>query len=101
MAISTIVLPQGDGIRILQENNVLAVSVQAPTGSCFSVLGTEPLNLFYSCSGGAFSLQQVAIDKMTLSNGEGFTVTAFNAGNPLDALTICAVGGSINVLVQQ
>ena len=100
MAISTVVLPQGTSLRILSNSAVVALSVQAPTSSSFTVLGDAPFNAYLSTNDVTFTYQQVAIDPMTLTNGEGFTVTAYNVTNPIDNLTIKATSGPINVLVQ-
>jgi len=100
MAISTIVLPQGTYLRILSNSGVVALSVQAPTGSTFTVLGDAPFNAYLSTDNITYTYQQIAIDTMSLTNGEGFTVTAYNVTNPIDNLTISATSGSINVLVQ-
>jgi len=100
MAISTVVLPQGSYLRILSNSAVVALSVQAPTSSVFTVLGDAPFNAYLSTDGVTYTYQQIAIDTMTLTNGEGFTVTAYNVTNPIDNLTIRAVNGVINVLVQ-
>jgi hypothetical protein len=100
MAISTVVLPEGTYLRILSNSAVVALSVQAPTSSVFTVLGDAPFNAYLSTDGDTYTYQQIAIDTMTLTNGEGFTVTAYNVTNPIDNLTIRAVTGVINVLVQ-
>jgi hypothetical protein len=100
MAISTVVLPQGSYLRILSNSAVVALSVQAPTSSVFTVLGDAPFNAYLSTDGVNYTYQQIAIDTMQLTNGEGFTVTAYNVTNPIDNLTIRAVSGVINVLIQ-
>jgi hypothetical protein len=101
MAISTVVLAQGDSMRILSNSAVVALSVQAPTSSSFTVLGDAPFNAYLKPNGSSvYTYQQIAIDSMTLTNGEGFTVTAYNVTNPIDNLTIRAVSGVINVLIQ-
>jgi hypothetical protein len=95
MAISTVVLQTNDVLLIETEDNVLALSIQAPTGSTVEVRGSSP---FVASLNG--TRQQVGLDTMTLASGEGMTVVAYNVTNLIDNLTIKPTTGTCNVLIQ-
>lgn len=95
MAISTVVLQTNDVLLIEAQDNVLALSIQAPTGSVVEVTGTAPFNATLNGT-----RQQIAGDTMQLSSGEGMTVVAYNVTNLIDQLTIEPTTGTCNVLIQ-
>ena len=87
MGVSTIVLAESDVLQINKGDNVLAVSIQAPTSSTAQVVGNFPF-------------KGIGGDTLSLASGEGLTLTAFNVMNTIDGITITAAVGSVNVVVQ-
>lgn len=75
-------------INISYTDEVLQLSIQANSDSSCTVLGN-------------FTFQGVASTAVTLSNGEGITLTAASANSPLDGLTISWLSGTVDVVISQ
>ena len=73
-------------ISISYTDEVLQLSLQANSSSSCNVSGN-------------FTFQGTPSSNVTLSNGEGLTLTALSLNSPLDGITVTWLSGTIDIII--